>query len=72
MELLRLAGPQVAVRRQDDVAEGAQRLQIAERRLPHDALRVVESEQEQAFHRYGEMRWSAKEPGTGAFAYGDL
>ena len=67
-ELFRLAGLQVAVRRQDDVAEGAQRLQVAERRLPHHALRVVESEQEQAFHRYGARIWSIMEPGTGSVA----
>ena len=71
-KLVRLAGLQVAVRGEDDFAQGPQRLQIAERRFPHHALRVVECEQEQAFHRYGASRTSAKLPGTGLVAAEDL
>ena len=71
-ELILLSGLQGAVRRKDNVTEGMQRLQITERRLPHYPLRIKESEQEQAFHRYGARRWSAKEPGTGFEADGAL
>ena len=71
-QFVSLAGQQIAVRSQDDVAQIMQRLQIPERRFSHDSLRIIEREQEQALHRYGARIWSAREPGSGFVAEVDL
>jgi hypothetical protein len=65
-QLVRFAGLQVAVRRQDDVTQLPKRLQIPERRFSHDPLRVVEGEQEQAFRPVRGENMVGKRPRNGA------